>query len=192
MAEVYFRKFNTSFRPSESEKLKASLRDYGIGIDCSGFVAWVLNEVTQQRLSKPIWKCLQFPGARRRAVSQFRPLENISASLLTGDRNTNRIATIGDVLPGDMVRALHGGHVIVVAEVGTDKAGKVLYFRYFHSTAGNEQWNGVCSGLVVIRRPDEGLIDQEWMEGMFKIAPALAKIKEGGKDSRIVRLKALC
>lgn len=190
-AEMFFHRFNTVIKRGESERLKASLRDYGIGIDCSGFAAWVLHEVTLLRRGKAIWNCLKFPSVRRHAVSRLRPLENISAALLTGERNTHTVADIGDVLPGDMVRALKGGHVIVVTEVGVDAAGKALYFCYAHSTAGSESWSGVCGGLVVIRKPQGSLLEQEWIEGTAKTAPAFAAVKVGEADSRIVRLKAL-
>jgi hypothetical protein len=190
-AEDFFRRFNTSIKPGESEKLQAALRDYGIGIDCSGFVAWVLHELTLRHCGKAIWNCVRFPSVKRHAVSRFRPLENISAALLTGERNSHTVADICDILPGDMIRALKGGHVIVVTEVGVDAKDKALYFEYYHSTAGGERWNGVRHGLAIIREPSGYLLDQEWIEGASKIAPALAAVRIGEADSRIVRLRAL-
>lgn len=190
-AEHFFKRFNTVIKAGDSARLKASLRDYGIGIDCSGFAAWVVNELTQQQAGKPIWKCLRFPNARSRAVSKFRPIENISAALLTGERNAKKLENLYDIRPGDLIRALHGGHVIVVTETGVDAHGHALYFKYAHSAAGNEKVNGLNQGLVTLTQPEGRLADQDWIEDGTSISFALSTVQAGGDDSRAVRLRAL-
>lgn len=190
-AEHFFKRFNTVIKAGDSARLKASLRDYGIGIDCSGFAAWVVNELTRYQIGTPIWKCLRFPNARSRAVSKFRPIENISATLLTGERNAKKLENLYDIRPGDLIRALHGGHVIVVTETGVDANGHALYFKYAHSAAGNETVNGVNQGLVTLTRPEGQLADQEWTEDDTSISFALLTVQAGGDDSKAVRLRAL-
>lgn len=190
-AEHYFKRFNTVIESGDSARLKASLRDYGIGIDCSGFAAWILNELTKQQTGKPVWKCLRFPSARSRAVSKFRPIENISAALLTGEHNAKKLENLYDIRPGDLIRALHGGHIIVVTEAGVDAQGHAIYFKYAHSAAGNEKVNGVNRGLVTLTHPEGQLADQAWIEDETPISFALLAVQAGGDDSRAVRLRAL-
>jgi hypothetical protein len=190
-AEHFFKRFNTAIKPRDSIRLKASLRDYGIGVDCSGFAAWVLNELTIERLGKSLWKCLKFPSARSRVVSKMRPIENISAALLTGDRNTKRVEDLRTVRPGDLIRALSGGHVIVITEVGIDSADHALYFQYSHSAAGHEENGGVSQGFVILHSPKQKLTAQAWTEGDTATPPAFLAVKAGGDDSRVVRLRLL-
>ena len=184
-AEHYFAKYHMSAQ-GDPEQLRRYLMACGLGIDCSGFAAWVLNCVTQETLGKPIWQCLTFPGLKRRTVSKLRPFENISANLLTSNRNTYKVDDLGQIRPGDMIRLIHGGHVMVVSEVGKGKGDQVVYFDYTQSTVSYVAKNGIDTGRVTVTQSDGYLLDQAWADEAIYRA-----LQESGDEARIVRLKAL-
>ena len=188
LAAKYFKQYDMHVQGTE--QLRTFLVCCGIGIDCSGFASWVLNEVTQASLGRPIWKCLRFPGIRRSVISKARPVQNISANLLTGLINSDPITDLGEVRPGDLLRVAGWHHVVVITEVGTDKAGRAYYFQYAQSSCMYGSESGVRTGYAIIKLPKEPLLAQQWHDssetGVLK-----ELIAEGGADSRAVRLKAL-
>jgi hypothetical protein len=170
--------------------LRSFLLSCGIGVDCSGFASWVLNEVTKSKLGRPIWKCLKFPGLRRNTVSKLRPIENISANLLTGHFNASQVTDLSHVKPGDLIRVAGWHHVVVITEVGVDASSNAYYFRYAQSSCMYGFESGVRTGYAVIKQPHGSLLDQQWFDNYEK-SVIEDLIAEGGEDSRIVRLKAL-
>ena len=189
LASKYFKQYDMHTYGS-AETLRAYLSACGIGVDCSGFATWVMNEVTKERRGGPIWNYLTFPGVRRNVVSKLRPVENISANLLTGHINAIPVTAITTVRPGDLIRAASWHHVVVVTEVGRDTAGQAMYFQYAQSSCMYGIESGVRTGFTVITRPEGGLLKQQWFDG-YKGSPIEALIREGGNDSRLVRLKVL-
>ena len=188
-AKKYFKKY-AMYPGNDAEKLRSFLTACGIGIDCSGFASWVMNGVTQARLGRPLWRCLKFLGLRQRAVSTLRPVENISAKLLTGPANARPLDDVTDVKPGDLIRAASWHHVLVVTEVGLDASGKARYFQYAQSSCMYGPASGVRLGHAVIKKPRGALVQQTRFDADAEnVIEAL--IKEGGNDSRIVRLKVL-
>lgn len=175
---------------SSSEVLRSYLLACGIGIDCSGFTSWVLNEITKEILGGPIWQYLTFPGVRRRMVSKLRPIENISANLLTGHTNSIPVTDLTTVRPADLIRAASWHHVVLITEVGRNAKGDAMYFCYAQSSCMYGVESGARTGYAVITKPQGSLLDKDWSDG-YKGSPIEALIREGGDDSRLVRLKAL-
>jgi hypothetical protein len=189
LAAKWFKKYAMYARGS-SATLRSFLLACGIGVDCSGFAAWVLNGVTESTLNRPIWKCLKFPGLRRNAVSKIRPMENISANLLTGHTNSQPVARLSQIKPGDLIRVASWHHVVAIIEVGLNKSGGVSYFQYAQSSCMYGEEGGVRTGYAVIKNPAGSLLEQKWFDNYEKsIIEEL--IAEGGEESRIVRLRAL-
>ena len=188
LAARYFKIYD--MHTDDPETLRSFLSSCGIGVDCSGFASWVLNGVTEAKLGQPIWKCLRFPGLRRNAVSKLRPLQNISANLLTGPVNARPLADLSEVRPGDLLRVAGWHHVVVIIEVGLDKSGKAAYFQYAQSSCMYGQGSGVRTGYAIIKRPQGSLLDQQWFDNHPQ-SMIEQLIAEGGTDSRAVRLKAL-
>lgn len=189
LAAKWFEKY-AMHTEGDGVRLQSFLLACGIGVDCSGFAAWVLNGITETRLNRPIWKCLQFPGLRRNVVSKIRPIENISANLLTGPTNSEPVVGLSRIKPGDLIRAASWRHVVVITEVGIDESGKVLYFQYAQSNCMYGEASGVRTGYAIIKNPEGSILQQNWFDNYPKsIIEEL--IAEGGEDSRVVRLKAL-
>jgi hypothetical protein len=189
LARKSFGKYDMHVNGS-GDSLRSFLFACGIGVDCSGFASWVLNGITETRLHGPLWKYLTFPGVRRTVVSRVRPVENISANLLTGHVNSKPVHDLADVRPGDLIRAAGWHHVVVVIETGLDKSSKTAYFQYAQSSCMYGPESGVRTGYAVIKKPTGSLLEQEWFDD-YAGSPIEALIAEGGDDSRLVRLKAL-
>ncbi len=183
-AERYLTKFQMNAH-GDTKKLLEYLNACGFGIDCSGFASWVLNCITLETLNKSLWQCLTFPNIKRSLVSKLRPVENISANLLTSPRNTVRITDINLIRPGDLIRFIGGGHVVVISEVGLSKQGKVSYFKYVQSSVGYGKRKGVDEDLVHITNPEGYLLEQLWDDKLIYEA-----LKETSDNSRVVRLRA--
>lgn len=189
LASLWFKKYD--MRPEGNpETLRSFLNACGIGVDCSGFASWVLNGITQATLKRPLWQCLQFPGLRRKAVSKLRPLENISANLLTGHTNSLPIANLSQVKPGDLIRVAGWHHVVVITEVGLSTEGEAFYFQYAQSSCMYGQESGVRTGHAIIKKPQGSLLEQTWFDN-YPRSVIEELIAEGGNDSRLVRLKVL-
>jgi hypothetical protein len=184
-AEYYLSKYQMH-AAGDVEQLRRYMLACGLGVDCSGFAAWILDCMTQDILQKSVWQCLTFPGVKRSIISKLRPIENISANLLTGTRNSQKIADLHQVRPGDMVRLIGGGHVILISEVGRTRDGQPLYFQYVQSSVSYGDRQGVNNGLVIIDHPVGYLLEQQWVDGRI-----YAALQENVADSRIVRLKAV-
>jgi hypothetical protein len=174
----------------DSAKLRSFLLACGIGVDCSGFAAWILNAVTEDVLGRPIWKCLKFPGLRRNLISKLRPIENISARLLTGELNAEPLPDLSQIKPGDLIRAASWHHVLVITEVGLNESGAASYFQYAQSSCMYGDEGGVRTGHAIIKKPQGSLLEQQWFDG-YERSVIEELIAEGKDDSRIVRLKAL-
>ena len=184
-AEHYFDRYQMHAQ-GDLEQLRLYLQACGFGVDCSGFAAWVLNCLTQEQLQKFIWQVLSFPGMKRQLVSKLRPLENISANLLTGPRNAHAVEDLRTAHPGDLIRLIHGGHVMVISEVGLDTSGHATYIEYVQSTTSYGDRQGIDTGYIVVTQPGKNLQAQIWTD------PAMpGALEESGDDARLVRLKAL-
>lgn len=188
LAKKYFKLYD--MHPRDSVQLREFLTACGIGIDCSGFAAWVLDATTRELVGRPIWKCLQFPGLRRSVISKLRPIHNISANLLTGPVNSLPVTNLNDVRPGDLLRLAGWHHVAVIIEVGLDTVGRASYFVYAQSSCMYGAESGVRTGYAVISKPEGPLGAQEWHDD-YPRSVIEELIADGGTESRAVRLKAL-
>lgn len=184
-AERYLMQFQM-YAHGNAEQLAKYLTACGFGIDCSGFVAWILNCITLERLHKPLQYCLSFPSIKRNLVSKIRPFENISANLLTNATNTVKITDINQARPGDLIRLIHGGHVMIVSEVGLSKHKNVTYFKYMQSTVAYGKRSGVEEDIVRVTSLNGYLLEQTWPDKLI-----YADLKKSSDDARLVRLKAL-
>ncbi|PQQ68226.1 VWA domain-containing protein [Acetivibrio saccincola] len=89
-----------------------------VGVDCSGLVAYVLNEATE--------------GAIHKTHGQTGYANGISAAALTNTKLGQKITRAKDIVPGAIMNTDDGGHVIVIYEV-VKTNGKVTQIKYAHS-----------------------------------------------------------
>lgn len=165
-------------------RIREWMREHEIGVDCSGFVTWILNQECLKKLHKPIWQCLQYnsPNFIRRLTTTLRPVENTSVKVLTA--NSLRVNKITDIQAGDLIITWGGEHVMLIVDVEVEDSNPKA-FRFAHSNWWYGEENGVRFGKVLITQPDGYLLDQKWedpggvnwwYEGI-KRAPELSSIR---------------
>jgi len=107
---------NNASGPSDYQRVANEYARY-TGVDCSGFVAYVLNEATGGKLLE-VWGTTYANG--------------IKASNLTSTQYGEQITQAKDVVPGSTISTANGTHVIVVYEV-VKTNGVVTEIKYAHS-----------------------------------------------------------
>lgn len=110
----------TARRPTADE-LRTWLREHGIGVDCSGFVRLALMRVMEAQ-GGPAGDAAADPG---HGTGQLRPT----------DRDVDRVASPGDLAPGDTMNI--PGHVRIIARVQHVDEGGVEFTTY-ESRAGGQ------------------------------------------------------
>jgi len=181
---------------SESE-IREFLTKRGIGIDCSGFVSYVLDEWFQILGKGHIWSNLKYNdnSVFSRFRRRLRPVENIGANLLTSELNCTKIQKFGNIKPGDLIRAKgkqdRAHHVAIITDVYFGAKGNIEKFDYVHSHRFYEGENGVRIGSVIITDPKKELKDQDWQDAYKGRNYMLEDLLIDYKDNGIRRLRSL-
>lgn len=164
------------------------MRKRGLGVDCSGFIARVLNPFFEEKLKRPIWKSLRV--TQRPFIKKFfyflRPFTHINIRLLADKKNAVPVKDINELRPGDLMIFINEiDHGAIVTRVEKEE-GSVAAFNYAHSAL--ENGNGfVKTGRVEMRHPGKHILEQEWHE-----EPDTGRIIiEGRKEPKFYRLRAL-
>jgi hypothetical protein len=165
---IYEKLRNVDFQKMSIAEIRKFLVKRHIGIECSGFVCHVLDAMLRKQKKKHIWKYISFPKASlyRRVARFLRPIENISAQILTNDENTKPVQNLKKIQPGDLIRlkGLQGGyHVILISSVQKEK-GNTKKFEYVHATRWYDDQHGVRKGSVEIVDPNKSLSVQRWLD----------------------------
>lgn len=186
-----------NIKRADEKQIREFMISMGIGIDCSGFVVYVLNEELKERGLKSIWNYLKFtnrsPFARLKRL--LRPVENIGANLLTSDENCIRIENLDEIRPADLIRAKgkqkNAHHVAIITEVEKDDEGNLISFQYAHSHRFYEEENGIRIGTVTIVDKKKSLKDQKWDDSHNNRNYMLEDLLVEYEDNGIRRLKIL-
>jgi len=153
-----------------AECIKKFLVDNGLGVDCSGFVSHILREHYRETRKMDITSKFYFVPLTnyfRYVISWLRPLENMSVKRYASDQNTKKINSISEIIPGDVLILLETGpqknrnHIILI----TENDGKII--KYAHARAWSMEGkydHGVARGEIRIIKPNESLLNQEWVE----------------------------
>lgn len=175
----------------------AQIRDFmighNLGIDCSGLVAWASHALAMRHTGQSLWHHIEYRGHPLRVLvaRHLRPVENISARLLTDESNAHTMHDLSEVRPGDIIRSLNGNHVLLITEVGFDSKNNPLYLRYVNSTEYGGIKYGVRYGKINISKPSAHILDQEWIDGEKDVNWIFKAAKGFPEDTRIVRLRFL-
>lgn len=168
-SEIWAKIKGISLDQLDSESIKDFLIERGIGIDCSGFVAHIINAIYKKISGKAVWKELipkesSFFGKLKYFL---RPVEQLGAHVLTSSNNTD-IVQINQARVLDLIRSsskkLNGDHIMLVTDVKRDESGTVSEIEYTHSTPYYGKLNGVKKGVIKIKHTDLPLEKQEWQE----------------------------
>ncbi|HJQ09050.1 MAG TPA: hypothetical protein VJ836_06230 [Candidatus Saccharimonadales bacterium] len=187
------KKHNFDLDAATSEEIREFMVKHRLGVDCSALVTWAMRTMVRKRTGRSLWKYIWLPGSRARsfAVRHLRPVENISARVLTHEKNARKINDLREVAPGDVVRSLNGKHVLLVSEVGFDEAGNPLYLKYVNSTEYGGIKYGIREGVIFIKDPASHILQQEWLDSENGVNWIYKAANDYPEDTCIVRLKFL-
>jgi hypothetical protein len=163
--------------------LRQLMRSQGLGVDCSGFVYYVMSrwleqqgivladqllvdraEILDRHKRRPElaedWPEIPAQIALGEACRRWQkdPAKITNVARLTDERVVELIAQARSVRPGDFIRMSHDGsdHIGVVIWV---EAGLIRYADSAHEPPG---LGGVRIRDIVVRRSDKGLDEQDW------------------------------
>lgn len=148
------------------EEIISFMEKSRIGIDCSGFVFWMMDVLDKEKGGHGITD--DIPGCQGKFLCRA------NVKMLTSEEVTLPIEKVKDIRVGDIIR-LHGGkHVTIVIRVirgqpkicpdgAGQELGEVREIEYAHSS-GLTETSGVHSGRIIITDPDFGLEKQTWQE----------------------------
>jgi hypothetical protein len=176
-----------------ADDIRQFMIKHKLGIDCSGLVAWASHALVMKHTSSPLWHHIKYRGSLPRILVArwLRPVENLSARLLTDDLNAIVLHDLNQVKPGDLIRSLNGNHVLLITEAGFDKRGRLRYLRYVNSTEYDGVKYGIRYGRITVKKPQGHILEQDWIDGENGVNWIFNAANNFPDDTRVVRLKAL-
>jgi hypothetical protein len=159
------KKENFNLHKAKPEEIIQFMISQGIGVDCSGFVYYILDQYLKKEKHKSLnTLILRYPGLVgkiERFLLQNNRVRRSSAATLTNDLNTVKIEKAKDIKPGDLIRLTHsdwkGKHIIVIIAID-DK------FITYAMTSQYTKIQGARFGKIRIKDRNKGLEAQEWLE----------------------------
>lgn len=157
-----------------SESLKKIMVENNIGIDCSGFAYYVLNEESLSRKKGSLDRRLNFIRANNiltRFIAKFKPQTNVDVLTLADNRNS-KIISIKDAQVGDiitMVGGAEGGernHILIINQIEYQNFIPVT-LHYVHAIAwptDGEYGHGIHEGKIELTNLEKKLTEQRWIE----------------------------
>lgn len=131
------------------------MKGHRIGIDCSGFVFWMLDALDKEKGGNGISDDIpHLPGTLAERQT--------SVAALTGENLAIPIEKVKDIAVGDMIRLHRGKHVAVVMQI-TKEDGKIKEIKYAHSSE-RTVIQGVHSAKIKVVDWEKGIWEQEWEE----------------------------
>jgi hypothetical protein len=158
----------------DSESLKKFLVANDIGVDCSAFAYYILNEESIARNKGALDRHMTFPfcdGFLGKIKCKIRPIENCDVKTFAHDKNSKVINT-KDIQVGDFITMTesmddsHRDHVIVVYQIEYQNFSPTI-LHYIHSVAwptDGEYNHGIHEGTIEIVDVNKPITDQIWNE----------------------------
>lgn len=189
---IYARLRGFDLASATPDEIREFMIKQDIGIDCSGFVAQVLNYWLKLKGHSSLRSKISFNNASlwHKFKTALRPIENIGANRMTNNDNTTPIS-LNEIMPGDLIRlkGLRGGHHITVIVETTRQDNALTAFKYAHSSTHYDNKNGVKYGEVEITDINKELKDQNWKELDQKgECPTLKQLLKEYEDNGLRRL----
>lgn len=157
-----------------SETLKKFLVENNIGIDCSAFAYYVLNEESISRKKGTLDRHLSFPyckGIIGKFKCKIRPVENTNVQTLAHEKNSKIIKT-KDLQVGDIVTMIGNvdnkerDHIIIIYQIEYQNflPTKIHYVHAIAWPSDGEYNHGIHRGIIDILDVEKSIIEQKWEE----------------------------
>jgi hypothetical protein len=162
----------------DSIGLKKFLVDNNIGIDCSGYAYYVLNEESLARGKGGIGEHVKFTNAGnffRKIRARMMPVKNIDVVTFANTKNSHTV-TLSSVEPGDIITVVSSGdarsvdsirnHVLVIykTEYENNTLSKIHYTHAVAWPTDGEYGHGIHMGSIRILDTNKTILDQKWGE----------------------------
>jgi hypothetical protein len=157
-----------------SEQLKQLLVNHNIGIDCSGFAYYVLNEESKSRGKGGLDKHIHFIRAKNilaKFIVKFKPETNIDV-LTFADNKNSRLISLEQIECGDMITMTSStnngerNHILIISQIEYQNF-KPITLHYVHAVAwptDGEYGHGIHEGKIDITDLNKKITEQIWVE----------------------------
>lgn len=173
-AEILAMKEKINLTEISDGAVKKFLVDHNLGIDCSGFVFYLLEAELSVRKNISLKNKIRFEpilNPLRSLIRKLRVVENINVQVLSSEKNSATV-NLSDIQPADFIVILNSGHdsardhVLFVQSVEYEKniPSKIHYVHSFQWSTDGKYNHGVRRGIIEIVNPGTPLTEQKWIE----------------------------
>lgn len=153
--KIDIKKFN-------DEGLKKFLVLNDIGIDCSGFAFYVLNEESISRGKGSLSRKIYLNGF----ISRFRPEINTDVKVFADDRNSH-VVSLKEIQVGDMITMIaERNHILVIYQIEYQNfiPTTIHYTHAISWPTDGEFGHGLHKGIIEITNLEKDILEQRWIE----------------------------
>ena len=163
----------------DSNLLKKYLVDNDIGIDCSGYAYYILNEESKSLGRGSIDLHLSFPycdGILKRIKCKLRPVENAGVQTFSHSENSE-IVLLKDIKVGDIITMMgntennNKDHILVVYQIEYQNFLPTV-IHYTHAISwptDGEYGHGIHDGVIEVLNLSKDILEQNWVENEKKL-----------------------
>lgn len=153
------------FSKMRAREIRAIMGKRRLGIECSGFIARVLDAGLRALYGKPIFKLIKFQvSGPTRLFSMMRPYTHIDVVTLVHPDNAREITKPQNIMPGDLLRFNSGvNHAVLITSTERDDNNNLTMLSYAHSVLENAD-EGVKKGSIQFTSRRGDLLSQTWSE----------------------------
>jgi len=156
---------NADFSRMRADEIRDIMKKRKLGIECSGFIAQVLDAYTRKRCAKPLHRLINF---NRTGIGwlfcKMRPYTHIDVETLVNQGNAQEIYNIQKIIPGDLIRFnTQIDHAAIITTVERDDSDLIKKIFYAHSVLEDKR-EGIKNGTIDFVNPDADLLSQKWQE----------------------------
>lgn len=165
-----------------AEEILSLMKRKKIGVDCSGFVFWMLDGLDKEKGGNGIAD--DIPGSSGKFQAS-----RADVKMLTDEKVSLTLNKVKDIVPGDMIRLRGGKHLAVVISITTNENGKLKEIEYAHSSCLSKE-KGVHLQKIKVLDEDKNIGEQDWPEktskkGNYKNAYFMPEKGDGVKRLKI-------
>lgn len=180
----------------DNEALKKFLVEKNLGVDCSAFAYYILNEESQTRNKGTLDRHFSFPftsGFLGNFKAKMRPVENTDVRTFAHEKNS-AIIPLKEVAPGDMITMIGDpNHILIIHQIEYQNFLPTT-IHYVHAIAWPSDGlygHGIHQGRIDILDLNKPLTEQKWTELEKSGAENYTFVRAQNSTTELRRLKFL-